>query len=76
MEEELKNDQVYAKGSPYPRAQFTQVSIGTSDIDSKAIDSSLSSDEDQDQDQDEGICLVENHNFAAEDKVPEEPGVV
>ena len=55
MEEELKNDHIYGKGSPYPRAQFTQVSIGTSDIDSKARDSSLSSDEDQDQDQDEGI---------------------
>ena len=49
MEEELKNDHIYGKGSPYPQAQFTQVSIGTSDIDSKVRDSSLSSDEDQDQ---------------------------
>ena len=49
MEEELKNDHAYAKGSPYPRGQFTQVSIGTSDIDSKARESSLSSDDDQDQ---------------------------
>ena len=50
MEEELKNDNLYRKGSPYPRAQFTQVSIGTSDIDSKARESSLSSDDDQNQD--------------------------
>ena len=50
MLEELKNDRIPSKGSPYPRGQLTQVSIGTSDIDSKARESSLSSDEDQDQD--------------------------
>jgi len=49
MQEELKNDQIPPRGSPYPRAQFTQVSIGTSDIDSKPRDSSLSSDDDHDQ---------------------------
>ena len=76
MEEELKNDHAYGKGSPYPRAQFTQVSIGTSDIDSKARDSSLSSDDDQNQEQDDIINLVGNQNVDAENKIPEEPGVV
>ena len=76
MQEELKNDQAYAKGSPYPRAQFTQVSIGTSDIDSKARDSSLSSDENQDQIQDASINYIENKNVATEKIVPEEPGVI
>ena len=76
MEEELKNDHVYGKGSPYPRAQFTQVSIGTSDIDSKARESSLSSDDDQDQMQEASVNLVGNQNVDAENKIPEEPGVV
>ena len=76
MEEELKNDHAYGKGSPYPRAHFTQVSIGTSDIDSKARESSLSSDDDKDQMQEASVNLVGNQNVDAENKIPEEPGVV
>jgi len=60
MLEELKNDRIPHKGSPYPRGQFTQVSIGTSDIDSKPIDSSLSSDDDHDQMKESSKNLDEN----------------
>ena len=49
MEEEKSSTKISGKGTPYNRAQLTQLSLGTSDIDSAINDCSLSSSESQDQ---------------------------
>ena len=49
MEEEKSTTKISGKGTPYNRAQLTQLSLGTSDIVSAINDDSLSSSVSQDQ---------------------------
>ena len=49
MEEKKSTTKISGKGTPYNRAQLTQLSLGTSDIDSAINDDSLSSSESQNQ---------------------------
>ena len=53
MEEEKYITQISGQGTPYNRASQTQLSLGTSDIDSAIKEDSLSSGESQDQNDDD-----------------------